>query len=326
MESSSIFALSLALISLVISMKYLNLYEKLSDNTKQLSITCGSANLTSPTLLSIQQNLDLNDNEFESTLKNNKESIQNLLKTNNNINSKSIVSSTANIQSKPVSGSVENNPKTQSSVSLPNKSSNDSVENKLKTQTPPSTSNNLVSDTVKNKTKTQTSVSLPNKSSSESIQNKPKTKSNTSSKSNQPKKKNVESFENYNYLSIDQRGLSNYNFSDLIYPINNKDDNTNLDMNSDLDEETKIDKTLQYIYQFHDTKEMPVKINNDFIKQDDIERDGLRYGDRFLKKNWCMVNHDDTNYCFDLYKKKNCNSIGEIVETMDKCNNKRDLI
>jgi hypothetical protein len=109
-----------------------------------------------------------------------------------------------------------------------------------------------------------------------------------------------------------------------MYPINIKEDVSNLDMNNNLDEETKIDKTLEYIYKFHDTKELPVKINNAFIKQDDIERDGLRYGNRFIKKNWCMVNHDDTNYCFDLYNKKSCFGVGEIVDTLDKCKNKND--
>lgn len=317
MESSSIFALSLALISLVISMKYLNLYEKLSDNTKQLSITCGASNLTSPTLLSIQQNLDLNDNDFENTLKNNKESIQNLLKkSTNEIISKTQSSGTLPIKS--TTESADNISKNISTSSVSSKTIDNSGDNISNNQTSGKVSNKASANSSKNILKNQTSGKVSTKAS------KNISKNQSSTSKNQSKKKNIESFENYNYLSIDQRGLSNYNFSDLMYPKNIKDDVSNLDMNTNLDEETKMDKTLQYIYQFHDTKDLPVKINNEFIKKDDIERDGLRYGNRFIKKNWCMVNHDDTNYCFDLYNKKNCFGIGVIVDTLDKCKNKND--
>ena len=41
----------------------------------------------------------------------------------------------------------------------------------------------------------------------------------------------------------------------------------------------------------------------------------------FIKRNLCLVSHDNKNYCFET-NKKNCFGIGKIVLNNEKCSNK----
>jgi len=71
-----------------------------------------------------------------------------------------------------------------------------------------------------------------------------------------------------------------------------------------MDEDEMMHRTTQYINKFHDT----TNINDDEPVND------------FINKNWCLVNHDDKNYCFEIRKLEQCNKIGRVTNNKSICN------
>ncbi len=262
---SSIFALSIALISLIVSIKYINLYKKLSDSTKQLSITCSNNSINSKTILEIQQNLDLTDNEFNDAINNNKNEIIKIIKSN--INPKPVIDNT----------------KSNSSSDIPKDN------NSIKVTKP--TTDIQKDEGTKKLTKSTTDIQKDKIDETNTEKKIPKSK----------KEINTEKFEDYKYFNIEQRGIKDdYNYSNLI---DNQNKIENIDDTDYLNEEVKIDKTLEYIYKFHDTN----NINN--------------MDNEFVKRNLCLVNHDNKQYCFET-NINNCYGIGTIVKNNEKCSNK----
>lgn len=315
MNSISLFALSLGLISLVISMKYINLYEKLNKHTKQLSVTCGSNNATSSAMISIQNLLDLSDSKFEQLLATNKDEILKLLQKS--VSSPSITTTTSSITNAVVTNkSVEstqvpattivdtNKPKivdNSTTVSttvpdvVPSKKSDTTIQADTTTQPETTTVPTIKQETTKPAALTLTKSG---KSGSKTTQQPATTSTTTSTKS---KKKAIEKFENYTYKTISQRGVDGYNFTNII---KSRDTAEYSDADVGMDEDEMMHRTTQYINKFHDTKNI-----NDVEPVND-----------FINKNWCLVNHDDKNYCFEIRKLEQCNKTGKIINNKSICN------
>ena len=75
MNGIAILALTLGLISVIVTLKYLKLYENLSKNINKLSATCG----TSSTISKIGDSLKLSKDELEKRINLNKDNITKLL-------------------------------------------------------------------------------------------------------------------------------------------------------------------------------------------------------------------------------------------------------
>ena len=124
------------------------------------------------------------------------------------------------------------------------------------------------------------------------------------------KQSTAEEFTNYSYLNTNSRNLDNINTSILIQKSSNncilKKRNYKIDI-----KQSKIgaDKL---------TPEIPLyPIHKEVVNyQVDNDTNGLRYN--FIQNNWCVVNHDDKNYCFAITNKKNCPS-KIIVKNRDIC-------
>ena len=315
MNSISLFALSLGLISLVISMKYINLYEKLNKHTKQLSVTCGSNNATSSAMISIQNLLDLSDSKFEQLLATNKDEILKLLQKS--VSSPSITTTTSSITNAVVTNkSVEstqvpattivdtNKPKivdNSTTVSttvpdvVPSKKSDTTIQADTTTQPETTTVPTIKQETTKPAASTLTKSG---KSGSKTTQQPATAPTTTSTKSKKPA---IEKFENYTYKTISQRGVDGYNFTNII---KSRDTAEYSDADVGMDEDEMMHRTTQYINKFHDTKNI-----------NDVEP-----VNNFINKNWCLVNHDDKNYCFEIRKLEQCNKTGKVINNKSICN------
>lgn len=79
MNYQSLLAISLGIVSVVITLKYLNLYQSLSTSVKKLSTTCNQNMLPKP-MLDIQNKLGLNDTDFFELISNNANKIIEIIK------------------------------------------------------------------------------------------------------------------------------------------------------------------------------------------------------------------------------------------------------
>lgn len=108
-----------------------------------------------------------------------------------------------------------------------------------------------------------------------------------------------EEFSNYNYLNTKQRNIDNYPLTNIISKKNNcilKKRTYNTDIKQSRIGAEKL------------TPKIPMEPVHNQIKNYKIDKsiNGLRYN--FVKKNWCLVNHDNKNYCFSLSNKDKCPS------------------
>jgi hypothetical protein len=83
MNGTAILALCLGIISVIITLNYLKLYETLSLNVSKLANTCDNNVKNSNTLLDIQRKLDISDIDFERILLTNKKAILDILQKKN---------------------------------------------------------------------------------------------------------------------------------------------------------------------------------------------------------------------------------------------------
>jgi hypothetical protein len=262
MNGIAILALCLGLVSVIVTLKYLKLYENLSKNINKLSSNCGKQ-ANSSIVTEIQTKLNLTDLEMDNRLKSKSEDIAKLLSTNVPLG---IVNTQAN-----------------------------------------AANNAVVKDVAKKKNTRPT----------------PKNKS---------KKPIAEKFNNYD------RGSYLYNEPTGIL-VTNKLENSlyidsigrDLDINSLSPYIISNSKPISTIYSYEKDFEItknhinnldrdntlpPIDYNNISIRRvkNNSDRD-LKYN--FIKDNWCMVNHDDKNYCFSISEKTTCP--GEIVDNRQLC-------
>lgn len=217
MNYLGLLALSLGLISVIISLRYITLYEKINKSMIRISNNCVPGKNTPSSLLDIQQKLDMTDTEFSDLLSKNINKIKTIL------------------EERPKTPIVEK------------------FINPIK-----------------------------------------------------------EGFQNIKYLTAQQRGLNDDILTNYITSNISK---TTLKTPEPVIKtyEDELVKTREYIENKMDTFPLENPVESLF----EIEKNWT--DNKFYKTNWCMVDYNNKNYCFNIENKNDLCEFGEIVNNRSKC-------